>query len=348
MPQPTLDLRTKKRVDAYLEADIRYSVAPIPTPVEPATAAAVITPLILRTSDLEHLSRAARLAIFHDLTATAGSWARMLGGGEADADAVGKTAWSIAALAWLGDAEQRARAATAFNELLLRADPERSHAELLEAALALGTTAHRDSLRSCIERRASQLQAESKRPEPGRPPEAAAHLSIRADQLLQLVRVQLPRWQRSIDVRNRTVALAPTQRAPKLAALYCETDPESDTPLVWWSACALVRLPFTTDKDGRRQPDGDLRTAIAAAFMAIADAHDKKDPDDQEEIDMTRQRALHAAVFFSGVPTEQEREWLYTRPERGVDLLVLRPDFVYPAPHSHNTPAVPPPPTPRR
>lgn len=345
MPQPVLDLRTQKRVEAYLEADTRYSVAPIPTPVDPATATLLLLPVIVRTSDAEHLARASRMAVFHDLTGTAESWSKMLAGGEADAQGVNKTAWAVVALAWLGDPAQRVKTAAAYNDLLLRADPEPSQAELTEAALALGTPPALDALKACIERRAAKLEADAKRPEPGRPPEAARHLSIRADQLLQLVRVQLPRWKRALQARARAEAIPPAPRAAKLAALYCETDPESDTPLVWWSACALNRLAYTTDKDGKRQPDPDLRKAIVDAFLAIARTHEKEDPDKQEEIDFTRQRALHAAVFFGGVPTEQERLWLYTRPELGVDLLVLRPDFEYPAPHSHGAPTPMPAPT---
>ncbi|MEX2220139.1 MAG: hypothetical protein WD749_15425 [Phycisphaerales bacterium] len=336
MPQPPpLDLRTQQRVEAYLEADTRYSVAPIPTPVEPATAVAVVLPRITRAGSAETIRRVARMVIFHDLAATTGAWDRMLAGGEADPHTVAKSAWSVAALAWLGDQERRQRAAKAFGDLLLRADPERSHPDITEAALALGGDEQLQAMRTWLERRAAELEAQSKKPDPSRPPAAAQHLSVRADQLQQIVGMDIPGWKRTFATRAKAAALPPVPRAAKLAALYCETDEESDTPLVWWSACTLIRLPWKVDQDGKRAPDPELRTAIAEAFLAIARAHEREDPDNQEEIDLTRQRALHAAVFFGGVPTEQERLWLYKRPERGVDLLVLRPDFQYPAAHDH-------------
>jgi hypothetical protein len=143
-------------------------------------------------------------------------------------------------------------------------------------------------------------------------------------------------------VRAKTLALPAQPRVVRLANLYCELDEHSDTPLVWWSACTLVRTPFRINKDGKKEPDDPLRAAIVDAFLAIAAAHDRQDPDKQEELDMTRARSLHAAVYFGGVPIEEHRLWLYAQPERGVDLLVLRPDFVYPGPHAHH--AAPPPP----
>jgi hypothetical protein len=333
MAVPT-DLSTQRRVHAYLEADTRYAVAPVPAPIDAATATAVALGHIRPGAPAERIMRLSRLCVLHDLSATAEAWAKMLAGGELTPEAVARSAWSIAALAWLGTPEQKGAAAKYFPDLLERADPERSCEELCVAADALNDPALFDRIGVWLQQRADRLEADAARPEPGRPAMAAQNLSIRADMLVQQKAIALPRAKRCVEIRLKVEALPLPARIPRLAGLYAQADDDWEAPLVWSSACALMRLPWKTDAEGRRVWDHDTRTMIVDAFLAIARAHERDDPE-RPSLAGIRWRALHAASYFLGVPTEPERVWLYSQTDYGTEILVKRPDWEYPGPHAH-------------
>jgi hypothetical protein len=333
MAFPT-DLSTQQRVNAYLEADTRYAVAPVPAPIDPVTATAVALGNIQPGAEVERVMRLCRLCVLHELTETGAAWEKMLAGGELSPVAVARSAWSIVALAWLGTPEQKAKAAKYFPDLLERADPERSCEEMCVAADALNDPGLFDRIGAWIQQRADRLEADASRPEPGRPATVAQNLSIRADMLVQQKALFVPRAKRCVEIRLKVEALPPAARIPRLAGLYAQADDDWEPALAWSSACALMRLPWKTDAEGRRVWDHDTRGQIVDAFLGIARAHEQDDPE-RPSLAGIRWRALHAASYFLGVPTEPERVWLYSQTDYGTEIIVKRPDWEYPGPHSH-------------
>jgi len=132
--------------------------------------------------------------------------------------------------------------------------------------------------------------------------------------------------EKEFAVRKAIDALPTAQdKAPRLVAIYCETGAESGASLVWWSANTMVRLAV----------DAAARAALVEALLKVARDHAKIDEKKQPELDSVRARALRAAAYFEAVLDHDDADWLASQKDVGTDILTLRPDWVYAAPHGH-------------
>ncbi len=325
MPLPDKD--SLERLKAYLLADTLYSVSPIPAPIDRASGVLFVTPRVRRTASRDHIVKLSRASIFHNLRDTAKVWEVMLdGGGEGGAEEYEKSAHAVAALAWVGDEKAKKKAADYYRGMLRRASADSTRESMALACAALGSAEGAKELAKWAADAAEQLEMELNRSKASLSPDGARNMRARADMISQFARLEAPRLQASLQVRQAVEAMPPEQRIARLAAIYCDTDPQSDAELIWWAAVTLVRLPDAENK---------LAPVIAARFLDIANEHDKEDKVLQPELDMTRACALRAAIFFDGEPGIRHRMWLNQQQDTGTDLLTLRPHWEYPAPHVH-------------
>ncbi len=306
---PPAEQDTRQQIEAYLEADGLYSIVPIPAPLDVAVALEVCLPKIEPKTSEEELSRLSRLVVFHDLRPTAGAWDTLL---QRLGD-VPKSAAAIIALAWLGDEEQRLRAAAHYRNWLERADPDRDRPLAAEVCAALGPSVGTVDLKAWAEKAAENLA----RGNPGRNDE------LRMEMIRQFANLDIPEIERDFEVRAE---IEKDGAIGRLAEIYCDAAPESHSAMIWWSAVTLNRLA----------KDAETRKEIVERFAAIARQHARAGEGEQEEADGIREAALRAASFFGFEPPMPDRIWLADREDHGALLLVLRPNWEYPAPHSHN------------
>ena len=115
----------------------------------------------------------------------------------------------------------------------------------------------------------------------------------------------------------------------KLANVYCETGLESGPNFVWWSANTIMRQAADA-KDGPA-----FRMAAIVELVQIADNNAKEDKKRQKQMDLTRARALRAALYFTAPLDQKDIFWLSQQRDPGTDLLALRPKWLYAVPHPH-------------
>ncbi|HEY4329747.1 MAG TPA: hypothetical protein VGN88_08420 [Phycisphaerae bacterium] len=315
------------QLQAYYEADTRYSIIPIPAPVDRTVAELFAIPKIIRTNTVEHLAKLSRLCIFHNLTGTAKSWEAMIARPSETAPAdVQKSAHAIAALAWVGTPEQWKKADDYFKGLLARANPDDNRESMAIACNALGPAEGTASLKAWANKEADRLEKESIKPTKPAPPETLRNLGIKADMIRQFANLDTAQLEREFNVRRTVEAIAkPEERAPRLASIYCETGNENGASLVWWAACMMIR----------QVSDADFHQALIDALLRIAQDKARVDKVRQPELDATRSRALRAGLYFTALLEPVDQLWLPKQKDLGADLLVLRPNWKYAAPHAH-------------
>ncbi len=299
---------TRQQIEAYLEADGLYSIVPIPAPLDVAVALEVCLPKIGPETSEEELTRLSRLTVFHDLKETAGAWDKLL----QRLDDVPKSAAAIIALAWLGDKEQHSRAAALYRSWLKRADPDRDRPLTAAVCAALGPAVGTGDLKAWAENAAEALV----RGNPSR------NDQLRAEMIRQFANLDIPEIDRDFEAREK---IGEEGAIGRLAGIYCDAAPESHSATIWWSAVTLNRLA----------KDAEARKEIAERFASIA-RREGRDEDGQEEIDAIREAALRAAEFYDAELPMTDRLWLGKREDYGALLLVLRPNWIFPAPHAHD------------
>ncbi len=332
---PIIDPSTLERLDAYLEADTRYDVAPIPTPLDQLVAEPVCISRITPDAELQVIERLADLTSFHTYRRTAPQWKTIIARPyESSAQDYRRSAAAMMALAWLGEDDQRAHALNHYNGLLGRADPAKAQEPMFKACWALAPADGAAGLRAWARREADRLGAELKHTDPNQAPGAVRTLESRQDMLLQFANLDTARLDRDLAARREIEAMPTPARARRLARVYARLDPAPSTELVWWAALTLNRLPAAEPKAAE---------VIQTEFIAIAEAHKGEHGERQPQMDAIRARAIRASRYFGGVPQPSDLIWAAKQPDPGIDLLVLRPDWEYPAPHTHGTKAPPPP-----
>jgi hypothetical protein len=312
----------------YYEADTRYSIVPIPAPVDRAVAEAFCKPLIVRNTGASKLEKLSRLCILHNLAGTTRNWEALIAQpSERNPTDVEKTSHVIATLAWIGAPEQWKKADDYYKGLFKRSNPDESRGAMYHACDALGPAEGTADLRTWAKAEADRLEALANKKVPGRSPEEENNLHVRADQIRQFANLDLAVLDKEFAVRKAVDALpTPQEKAVRLAAIYCEIGNESGAGFFWWSANKMVRLA----------EDPAFKTAVVDALFKIARDHAKIDKNKQPELDATRARALRAVLYFGATLPEEDHKWLLGQQDVGTDILTLRPDWKYPAPHGHN------------
>ena len=310
----------EQRLAAYLRLDEKYDPAPVPAPVDRATAVRFVNDDVPRTTGPAEMRRLVRLALVHDLRETAVAFTQILRSREAQPAEIDRAALAVVALAWLGDEPRVQTAQRYLHGLWSRASASRNRQAMLGACLALGpaegTAGHREWVGqeiTALETAGHQRQGQAR--------EARA-VQMQIDQLREHLVVEVTRADRTLAVRSRVDAAAPEMRSEQLAALYVGGGPDATPEASWWAALAMVR----TAAGGPSRRD-----RLAADLLRLARANETAlSGQTPLESELRRARALRA-VGFLGAPLEaRDRDWLQAQPDPGTDVLAARPGWKYP------------------
>lgn len=307
------------RFSAYLKADSKYEIVPIPTPVDLKAATEFVKNKLKDRLDLEKMSKLARLAILHDLRETAPDFMSVLKNKEEKAADYQRSAWALIALAWIGSPDQLKSSQTYLHELQSRADVLGNRQIMLEATEAFGpaegTEKHRSWVQEEIGRRKSlmsQYKAQNKQNE-------ARGVQIQIDELEEHLNVRVAAVNRSNAIRSLVLGSPIDPRISRLAALYLGTEPATPA-LSQWAAFTLVRVAMQDNANAAR---------IAAQFATVAKQHQRPDSKENAQFRLIRARCLRAVEFFGQTLSNEDRQWLVTQDDPGTDLLALRPNWSY-------------------
>jgi hypothetical protein len=310
------------QLEAYVHGESKYHVLPVPAPIAKPTALAFVIRELPRAHSPDPATQLSRLAVFYDLRETDDGFLALLKLGEPEPHDTLRSTAALIAVAWLGDAEQFAKAAAYFSGLARRANLELYRSALLDVAYALGPKLDSAPLRQAIVAAITDLQATQNRlKQQGAGLRQLDSLENRVGRLQEFSRFEITALDKANSLRKTIEALPAPGQIARLAELYLGDVRESTPRISDWAAMKLLRI--------------SSRPEIAAEFVTFSERYEKTNPERQNELDALRARALRAADFFGADLLGSQRHWLAAREDPGTDLLALRPNWKYPPPLSH-------------
>lgn len=310
----------KTRMEAYLQAETKYRIVPVPTPVERVAAVLFVNSELSKAPDAETTEKLSRLAILHDLRETAKGFQAVLRLGEPAADDLLRSVSCLTALAWLGNDEQLAEIRRIYPKMLAKVDWDSQQAMVLRAAYSLGPKEPAETLKMAVRSALGSLDGRLRDLQHAKMPNLAEieMSESRRDRLEEFLNLDIRRLEQVNGARAALEAQAEATRVSELCNLYLADSARATPAQSEWAAYKLVRL------------DGALHPTVAREFLALADLNDKSDPPRQNLIDMSRARSLRAAQYFGAILEAPARGWLAKQKDIGADVLALRPDWEYP------------------
>ena len=312
-------LSDDQRLTAYLNAESKYRVAPIPTPVDLKAATQFVKNHVKDRLAPEKMSKLARLAILHDLRETAPTFMAVLKNTEQKTADYHRSAWALIALAWIGSQDQLKFSQAYLQQLQARADVWENRPIMLDATEAFGpaegTEKHRLWVLEEIGRRKSlmnQYKVQNKQNE-------MRGVQTQIDELEEHLNVRVAAVERSNAIRSSVLGLPIDVRISRLAALYVGTEPVTPA-LSSWAAFMLTRVA----KQDKANP-----VKIATQFATLARQHERPESERNAQAGLIRARCLRAVEYFGQALKDPDRQWLKTQEDPGTDLLALRPDWIY-------------------
>lgn len=307
------------RLTAYLNADSKYQVVPIPAPVDPSKATQFINNHVKDRLPPDKMSKLARLAILHDLRDTAPAFRSVLKSNEQKTPDFHRSAWAVIALAWIGNSEQVKFAQNYLHQLQARADVWENRLIMLDATEAFGPTEGTDKHRAWVAEEIGRRKTLSNQYETQNKQNEARGVEIQIDELEEHLNVRVAAVDRSNEIRSLILGSAVDARISRLVALYLGTEPVTPALAAW--------AGFTLSRMGKQEQA--TKAKIAAQFAAAAKQHERTESERNAQLALVRARSLRAVEFFGGALSEPHSEWLKTQKDEGADLLALRPYWVY-------------------
>lgn len=320
-------LKDEERLALYLEAESKYFVVPILTPLDRTTAIRFVIEQVTLKQTVEKMRKLSRLAIFYNLKETAPVFGNLLQRNEQQLSDYQRSALAIIALAWIGDDKQRQAAQSYFHSLQDRANVQQLRDIMLEATDALGPAEGTGNHRRWVEAEVTRLNALAQQYQEQSKHNEEQGIQIQIDELEDHLHTKVVVVEKSNTVRQALLALPAETQLPRLATLYIGDTADATPELSFWSAMMLLRLA---------EQGGSMRENIAREFLHLAQQYERKDPQWQAHIDLLRARCLRAVEYFAPPLVGPNHTWLLNQEDHGTDLLALRPHWKYPAGHTHH------------
>jgi hypothetical protein len=310
-----------QRLAAYLRADEKYHVAPVPTPIDRAVAVRFVNAAVAK-ADAAAMRKLERLVVFHNLRETGRTFVQVLQGTESSPTEFERSTLAVVAVAWIGDAPMIQSAQRYFGTLQRRTSVERNRHVMLEACLALGPSEGTAGHREWVGKEISNLESALARYQQQGQAREARMTQIRIDELQEYLLVEVGRADAALALRSRLEGSTPEVRAQQLAVLYVGESSQATPEVSYWAGMTLVRVAAGGPS---------RRDRLADELLKLARARETPPPGQtQLEADLKRARALRA-VELLGLPLDaRERDWLDSQPDPGTDVLALRPGWKYP------------------
>lgn len=307
----------EQRLVSYLNADSKYQVVPIPSPIDLTTAIKFVNDHVSERLSPEKMSKLARLAIFYDLKTTAPAFIALLKNTEKKTADYHRSAWALIALAWIGSADQLRTSQSYLHQLQERANVWESRLIMLEATEAFGPAEGTDKHRSWVLKEIERLKSQMNQYQAQNKSNEAQGVQNQIDELEEHLTLRVTAVDRSNAVRSSVLNLATDARISRLAALYLGTEPATPA-LSTWAGFTLPRIGKQVSAE-----------KIAAHFATVAQQFQRPDDEGNAQAALRRARCLRAVEFFGKALNESDSQWLKTQKDAGTDLLALRPYWVY-------------------
>jgi hypothetical protein len=307
------------RLTAYLNADSKYVIAPIPTPVDPKTATEFVKNHVNDALPPEKMAKLARLAILHDLRETAPTFMAVLKKTEQKTGDYHRSAWALIALAWIGSQDQLKFSQAYLHQLQARANVWDNRLVMLEATEAFGPTEGTDKHRSWVLEEIGRLKSLLNQYQVQNKQNEARGAQTQIDELEEHLNIRVTAVDRSNAIRSSVAGLPIAAQISRLAALYLGTEPATPA-LSSWAAFTLTRVA---------KQDNANAVKISTQFTTVARQHERPESERNAQFDLIRARCLRGVEYFGQGLSAQDRQWLKMQNDPGTDLLALRPYWSY-------------------
>jgi hypothetical protein len=328
--------RIDPRIEAYLNVETKYHIAPPPSGLPRPTVQAALEARVQPAAAPDVLRQLVALALFYDARAAAPAFAALVSGAEESPLDLQRAATALVALGWLArEGEGRQRAEAAFRGLLEGARTPEPREVLLPACDALSPGPALPAFQRWLATRIAALDdaiAAAKKQGKELPDE-----QLLRDACQEFLAGPVERLATAAARRQEVNGLpSDAERIASLAALYLGDIRELNR----WAGYRLIQIA-TANADLGRQAAGAFLTLAeslpapagedAAAAPADTDADPEPDEaaEDRREAALRRARCLRAAQFFGASLGKEQAEWLKAEEDAGTDLLALRPDWKY-------------------
>ncbi|MCK5269836.1 MAG: hypothetical protein KAJ46_03590 [Sedimentisphaerales bacterium] len=321
-------------IKEYLRADEKYHMVPVPTKLDQTTV------LILTKQELNDVpsqaraGKISRLAVFYDLKKLLPDFERFLREQEKDVREIYCEAWSVIALAQIGQ-DQNQTAHNYYPILLKRADFQKYHRLMFVVCDALNTEQAMAQFRSWI---SQYVQALNEKIKYENNPVKKDQLDIDLANIQDFSAIDVSDLTEAVEMRQKVLQMPDlSPRIKKLTEFYMD----DDDLLNEWAAIKLTR-EAQAQKEAVDLIKHELRI-MAELYKPLAEKSLPADDEETEvveeemsdEQDMIREaslkmaRCLRAAVYFGSELTQDQTVWLKRQFDYGVDPLALRPNWNY-------------------
>ena len=317
-----MDASTSTTLERYLQAESKYNFAPVPMHLAKDDISAFVAEQFAAEHPLSNhrVQQLVQLAIHYELTEVADHLTSALQSNlDGESLDVQAATFAIEGLAWLGSENQLQLANDAFDSVTQRANWTSDTNLLLIAAFALNNNDSLECLRTTANRELNKVNDQITKLAESEDQQLVSALENYQAQLTEFASFELPELEEANLIREAIANADPAQAHPALIALYLETTDQATPALATWAAQTLNRL--------RGKPE---QIELAAQLKNIADAQ-PVDDDPESGPNLTRARAMRAAIFFGWQADEETVLWLAKVGDTGFDLLANRPQWKYPS-----------------
>lgn len=332
--------RDTKVIDAFLRADAKYHIVPVPTGVDRQNVLEIVKSKLPGCRATPQLRKLSELAIFHNLKDLTPDFLAVLRENERLPGDIDLSFVCIITLGWIAEGEQAGQTESHFRNVLERAVFPQDRVMVLGACDALGKSEALARARGWLERQADAISRKIDQQKATSTPGDLKRLEKRRETVHRFLKNQMRALEDLVAERDAVEAAREDgTMLGKLTALYLD-----DTRERWyWAAMKLVREADQSEQAGQ---------AVAAELLTLSQKYvidDRKfeqmaaqyDEDDEAQYEdselaelhmaiLTRARCLRAAEFFGCTLDPDKSAWLAKQEDAGTDPLALRPDWEYP------------------
>jgi hypothetical protein len=353
-------------LNAYIGADEKYFVSPLPVHLERPMVSERIIKELSTVPDHRKMSRLTKLASFYNTRNASESFRKLLEPSEGTTLDMRVALYAIQAIGWIGNETDQQFAVQTLAKLMNRTRPDKTaRREVLATFKSWGPRLNLDQLIAWLNYEHTNLKSSLQAAHQQKNEPEAEDIEDELDSLEYFVKREITIAQQENQIRSAVDAMVPDDRYKPLTRLYLEDSDGSSPEISYWAALSLVRLSKT---------EPQLRPRIAQAFVelsreflepSVAQVPDDEEPekedeepeeeepialeademeeeegppppvekyaeeDPQMEADINRAICLRAARFFGAKLSKADVEWLSSQDDPGTALLVLRPNWEY-------------------
>lgn len=341
--ETTADFASSRDIEiirAFLHADSKYYVVPLPTGLDPKNVLNVIRSELSSCQSMRELRKLSGLAIFYNQKDLAPDFLTFLRENERLNANLDLSFVSIITLAWIAEGEQLLQTQIHFQKLLHRASFPNNRRMVLWTCDALGSQEAITQVKTWLNEQANAINRKIDDLKSQSTPENVRPLEEKRDWINRFLKNEMQDLEDLIRERTAVEGVEESAtRLAQLARLYLNDIKEQS----YWAAMKLIREAHQSEQ---------AKQAVASAFLKLSQTYvidDKQfeqmeaqyNEDDEAQYEdaelaelhkavLNRARCLRAADFFGATLDTGKSTWLSKQEDVGTDPLALRPNWKYP------------------